>query len=79
MMSKRKPYPILNHIRFHFQDGKSRCCMISMISNLNLQRSSFSEQLKIIRLHSQSILEALSRLQEIFSLLVDGATCMPTE
>lgn len=71
--------PILDHIRLLPQNGEASGSVIVMVPHLNLQGSSLSHQVDIIRLHPQCILEAFSCLQEILPSLVDGSTGMPTE
>jgi hypothetical protein len=53
--------------------------MVSMITNLNLETRCFSHHLNVVRFESQGILKAFSSLREIFPLLVDGTTSMPTK
>lgn len=62
MVGKGISDPILDHIGLLLQNGEASGSMVVMIPHLNLQGSCFSHQIDIIRLHSQSILEALGCL-----------------
>jgi hypothetical protein len=53
--------------------------MIGMVAYLDLQGCRLPHHLHVIGLQSQRILEALGSLSEIFSLLVNGAACMPAK
>lgn len=79
MMCQSEPNPILDHVRFLLENSEASSCMISMVSNLDLQSCSLSHHLHIIRLDSKSILEAFRSFEEILLLLVDGAASMPAE
>jgi len=79
MVRNNKSYPVLDHAWLLLQNVESRSSMISQVPDLNLQASSLTHDLKIVRLEFQSILEAFCCLSEILLLLVDAGACMPTE
>lgn len=78
-MGKSIAHPILDHIGLLLEDGEASGSVVVMVSHLDLQGSSLPHQVHIVRLDPERILEALSSLKEVLSLLVDGATRMPTE
>jgi hypothetical protein len=79
MVGKRVSHPVLDHIGFLFEDGEASSSVVVVVTHLNLQRSRLPHQVHVVWLHPQCILEALSCLEEILSLLVDGAAGVPTE
>lgn len=79
MVGKGVAHPILDHIGFLLQDGKPCSSMVHMVPHLDLQSCGLAHDVQIIGLHPQRILHALGGLEEIFSLLVDGAAGVPAE
>ena len=79
MMGQSESNPVLDHVRLLFENSKACCCMIGMISDLDLKSCGLSHHLHVIRLDSKSILEAFCSLEEILLLLVNGPACMPTK
>lgn len=79
MVGKGVADPILDHIGFLLQNGKASSSMIHMVPHLDLQGCGLAHDVQIIRLYPQCVLHALGCLEEIFSLLVDGAAGVPAE
>ena len=71
--------PILNHVRFLFENIEARGSMVGEVSDLNEQAGGISHDLKVIRFYSHGILKAFGCFIEIFLLFVDGGAGMPAE